>query len=519
MSLDLSLGGRMSLDMYLEETFTQINSMNVLCIEIIQAMEQVISSIDFFLSDNQLKGKTYSSAKTFMQQSFRPLAQGIIYLCEELIRQNDKYPSDFVVQVASTDVIEQEVLEQILKIDRLKLNMEGLLDNIPLIEEIPTMFDDIKQKLQERLDHLYEFNTTSSTNYDMAIQLAENITKGLAQLKGGNGFNSTTGTFSTKGMDLSWAANLTKIHYTRKAKEHYGNYLKKNPEDLQKVITILKYEETHPKYINQTNEFLTPLEEKDKIEIKYLMYTAEEPYRTLAVKYLDKFTIAETNESGVFDANVNTLTFDVSEDRNNERGQYYTFFHEVGHAIDYYYGIEHGFKGFYSDSYTFDGKSLANLMYEDAEANFRSELQSKMHSSKYDHLSSDEKKEMINNITDNLLNQNKYFGALTQQEKELQRTMMVIYFEKLKGPDNNSASDVYGGITNKTIEGSYSHEDDYWLDKNGKRIVEPNQEGFAQYYGRIITPDGEEKDAGIKSIEHFLPKSKQHMDKMFKSME
>lgn len=497
MSLDMSLGGSMSLDMYLEETFTQINSMNFLCIEIIQAMEQVMTSIDFFLSDNQLKGKTYSSAKTFMAQSFRSLAQGMIYLCEELIRQNDKYPSDFAVQVAPVTVIEQEILEEIRNIDDLKLKAEGLLGDIPIIEKIPTIFDDIKQKLQEKLDHLYEFNTTSSTNYDMAIQLAENITKGLAQLEGGKGFNSKTGTFSTKGMDFSWAA------------------------DLQKVITILNYENKHSKYVNQTNEFLSPLAEKDRIEIKYLMYTAEEPYRTLAVKYLDKFKIIATNEGGVFDPNFNTLTFDVSEDRNNERGQYYTFFHEVGHAIDYYYGIENGFEGYYSDSHTMDGKTLTKQMYEDAETHFRTELQTELKLSNYDDLNHEQKTKMINNIANNLLNHNKYYTKLSEEERALQATLRDTFKTKLCGPDHNTASDVYGGITNFTIKGSYGHQNNeyYWINENGERTTEPNYEGFAEYYGRIMTPDGEKKDAGIESIEHFLPESKIHMDKMFKSME
>jgi len=519
MSLDMSLGGRMNLDMYLKETYSQRDSMNELCIEIIQAMEQVITSINFFLSDNQLKGETYSSAKMFMAQSFRPLAQGMIYLCEELIRQNDKYPSDFAEQVAPITVIEQEVLEKIRTIDDLKLDMEGLLENIPLLEEIPNTFDSIKQKLQEILNHLYEFNTTSSTNYDTAIQLAENITKGLAQLKGGKGFNSKTGTFSTKGMDLSWAAKLDEIHYTRKAKEYYGNYLKKYPEDLQKVITILKYEETHTKYINQTNEFLTPLEEKDKIEIKYLMYTCEEPYRTLAIRYLDKFKITDTNIKGIFDSNDHTVKFNISEDRIDPRGKYYTFFHEVGHAIDYYYGIENGFKGFYSDSYTIDGKTLNDLMYKDAEANIKSELQKELHSPDHDHLSSEQKAKMINSITNNLLNQNKYSEKLSEEERELQETLRKTYEDKLDGPDHNTASDVYGGVTNHIIRGEYGHEDDYWINIDGKRIREPNGEGFAEYYGRIMTPDGETRDAGIKSIEQFLPESKQRMDKMFKFME
>ncbi|WP_033796808.1 T7SS effector LXG polymorphic toxin, partial [Bacillus pseudomycoides] len=73
-----------------------------------------------------LQGQTYSSAKAFFTETFRPLAQGIIYLCEELIRQNDAFPSQFESKVASTDVIEQEILEQIQEIDRMKTSMEAV---------------------------------------------------------------------------------------------------------------------------------------------------------------------------------------------------------------------------------------------------------------------------------------------------------------------------------------------------------------------------------------------------------
>ncbi|MGY0692062.1 hypothetical protein ACW2QC_04615 [Virgibacillus sp. FSP13] len=57
-----------------------------------------------------------------------------------------------------------------------------------------------------------------------------------------------------------------------------------------------------------------------------------------------------------------------------------------------------------------------------------------------------------------------------------------------------------------------------WTKGYGQRIREPNREGFAEYYGRIMTPDDEKKDNGIESIEQFLYQSKQHMDEMFKSM-
>ena len=78
----------------------------------------------------------YKGKLTIVQKHFRrnlsPLAQGIIYLCEELIRQNDAFPSQFQSQVAQADVIEQEILEQIREIDRMKASMEAITQTMPI---------------------------------------------------------------------------------------------------------------------------------------------------------------------------------------------------------------------------------------------------------------------------------------------------------------------------------------------------------------------------------------------------
>ncbi|PFZ28224.1 T7SS effector LXG polymorphic toxin, partial [Bacillus wiedmannii] len=179
----------MSLNMYLGEVQSQTQSMNAVCNATIQGMEQVIQSIDAFAIDTVLQGQTYSSAKSFFVQTFRPLAQGIIYLCEELIRQNDAFPSQFQSQVSTTDVIEQEILEQIREIDRMIASTEALNQTIPIsgMDAMVNIFAVMKRKLQEKLEHLYEFNYTSNSNYDTALQLAASIATGLAEVQSGKG--------------------------------------------------------------------------------------------------------------------------------------------------------------------------------------------------------------------------------------------------------------------------------------------------------------------------------------------
>ncbi|WP_256216742.1 T7SS effector LXG polymorphic toxin [Bacillus sp. 491mf] len=167
--------------------------------------------MDAFMFDAVLQGQTYDSAKTFFAQTFRPLAQGIIYLCEELIRQNNAFPNDFQSQVATTDVIEEEIKEQMRQIDRTKTGIEGISSTLPSTKVMVDMFDAMKRKLQEKLDHLHRFNYTSSSNYDTAIQLAASIARGLAEVQSGKGFSSASGTFSTQELNMDWVAPIQKI--------------------------------------------------------------------------------------------------------------------------------------------------------------------------------------------------------------------------------------------------------------------------------------------------------------------
>ncbi|MFP3378174.1 T7SS effector LXG polymorphic toxin [Bacillus sp. SIMBA_069] len=203
----------MSLNMYLGEVQAQTESMNAVCNATIQGMEQIIHSIDAFALDTVLQGQTYSSAKAYFLQTFRPLAQGIIYLCEELIRQNDAFPRDFQSQVASTDVIEQEILEQIREIDRMIASTETINQAMPIsgMDAIVNLFAEMRRKLQEKLEHLYEFNQTSSDNYNTAIQLAASIAIGLAEVQSGKGFSPVSGTFSTQRLNMEWIASIQKI--------------------------------------------------------------------------------------------------------------------------------------------------------------------------------------------------------------------------------------------------------------------------------------------------------------------
>ncbi|MEI4716540.1 T7SS effector LXG polymorphic toxin [Bacillus cereus] len=203
----------MSLNMYLGEVQSQTQSMNAICNATIQSMEQVIQSIDAFAIDTVLQGQTYSSAKAYLVQTFRPLAQGIICLCEELIRQNEAFPNEFQAKVASTDVIEHEIRQQIQEINQSIASIEAIevLTPMPGVDAIVTVLSAMRKKLEEKLEHLYEFNHSSSNNYSTALQLAASITAGLSEVQSGKGFSPVSGTFSTQGLNMDWVSSIQGI--------------------------------------------------------------------------------------------------------------------------------------------------------------------------------------------------------------------------------------------------------------------------------------------------------------------
>lgn len=532
-----------SLNMYVGEVSEQTASMNTVCTEIIEAMEETQSSITSFLFAFNLKGKTYESAKAFMAKTYYPLAQGIIYLCKELMEQNKALPKDFNIQVAPTDVVENEVLDQIGEIDRMLDDMRATNEAVPLLNVSILIYEQMKQLLEVKLERLYTFNKSSKSNYETALLLAEQVSIGLAELNNGSGFNSASGTFSVEKMDLDWAMNVDKIYYEKKAYEQYGEYLEQFPKEIDTVIDIIKFEEANPEYVEQTNEFLSPLDQQFIVELKAIIYSAEEPHRTLGLKYLDRFEIViitpeireekDTDSNGFFSHSDDAIYLEIGELRKDKRGNYYTYFHEVAHAFDYYYAQdnedllkemvidtdkEFDESTFFTDVFIIGEKVLTDHMYEDAGNHFRMELSKGLESSEYDHLNSEEKQDMIDHVVENLLAQNTLHRNLTVDEKQLQSIIEDLYEKDLlHGPDNNTASDVYGGVTNKVIEGNYNHEDGYWLNEDGTRKRDPNREGFAEYYARIMAPDGDEKP-GINSIDEFLPISKYYMDEIFELM-
>ena len=105
---------------------------------------------------------------------------------------------------------------------------------------------------------------------------------------------------------------------------------------------ISKFEKEHPEYAKKLDELLASgkhnkLTEDDIRKIKYLAYTAEEPYRSIYLRLLGKYRIGEGNlkKGAYYQPGEHTINFTYRNCfENDPRGEYTTFFHESGHAVD-----------------------------------------------------------------------------------------------------------------------------------------------------------------------------------------
>lgn len=519
----------MSIDMYVSDSQIQASSFGNYCnnqVQGYQSLEKALNS--FTLNAPFLKGKAYDSGKRYFSSVLIPLIKGAKLLVEESGSAVKKFPEEYISNVDSGDLREEDLEQKIQALETRIKNLRHLQQQIDQ-SDISDKAKDVqlqsnmrmtdillkgKEKFEEQLHKLRDFHATSPQLFSEIAALQQAVDQGLAQTQ--TSWNAVTGTFVIP-KDLSWAKTIIDAPYVKIAKKKYKDHLKKYPEDIDKLVTMVRYEMLHPEYVDTTDKFLSPLEFKDQLEIKYMIYTAESPYDILCLKYMDKFEIEDINKPGVFNSSKNTLIFNIKEDRMNSRGKYYTFFHEMGHAIDYYYAKENGIEGFFSDSFEYKGKTLTEYNYLDVGNNLSESMKEILEDSKYDELSVGEKQTIIKNVKDNLLNQNKLFNDLSSTEKQIQKDLIIEYEAKLDGADHNTVSDITGGVTNLTVQGSYGHSEGYWFDANDNLVRNPNKECFAGYFGREIVGEPEHS-AGLDSINHYLPNSSQSMQQMIEEM-
>lgn len=274
-------------------------------------------------------------------------------------------------------------------------------------------------------------------------------------------------------------------------------------QDKDEFIRI--YEIYNVETKKKLDNLLSKLTEEQIREVKYILYTADEPYRSIYLNELESYTIGNVSgsDTGFFRPFDNTINVDMIAEPTNPRGPYTTFFHESGHALDYNFYND---GNFYSLTYrNSEGKSLMDVIYEDVRNDIRKTI------ARYT---------KDNNTQENLLNYIMGAGSidvntLSEKEKQLLQYIQAYYKKDMHGAQNESCSDVYGGVTNNIISGEYGHwSDSYWYDRKGNPTGSQAKELWAEYYSYCMTGNEE----ALENLREHFPNAAEFLDEMAESM-
>jgi hypothetical protein len=179
--------------------------------------------------------------------------------------------------------------------------------------------------------------------------------------------------------------------------------------------------------------------------------------------------------------------------------------------------------GFYSDTFSIGGSTLAEMNRSDVRDGLTATAQRLIGSNAaFTSLTQAQRETAVRNVVDNLMLQDRDFANLSPDEQALQANLRSEYRTTiLAGAPNEAASDIYGGVTNNVVSGSWGHtpptSTNYWFDQNLNPVRETNKECFAEYFGRVMTNDPEKTD-GLNSMTALLPGSKAFLDQMLTGM-
>jgi hypothetical protein len=198
---------RMSLDFYVGEVQAQTNAATLLAQEYSQFSGQLKDSVNAFFTA-PLSGKAYESAKQYFSTVYPPLANAFVLACEAFIDAHKKLPEEFQAQVDTADVIEDRLKAQIAEGQELVQRITTLIDKQKTedfgVENRYMNACNTVQHLQEKLANLYAFNAYSAGIFSEYEACLANLEAGLAEVEKGSAWNTTSGTFELKNMNLEW---------------------------------------------------------------------------------------------------------------------------------------------------------------------------------------------------------------------------------------------------------------------------------------------------------------------------
>lgn len=280
----------MGLDFFVGEMQAQANEASRMASEANQAVSLLQQSIHQFLSA-PLSSKTYNTAKNYFFVAYSPLSQSVIMVGEELTNAHQRMMSDFQSMVGGGDVQEEVLQTQLQQWEQVK---SGLLQQIDRAKEWKPDLErryinacDTTQRIQERLEKLFAYNTHSASIFSEFYTSLGELDAGLSAIENSTAWNPSSGTFDIGKLNMTWVKPIQ----DRWQKREEQPKVAKNKEMKKAIGKLEGYEivctnlgSTKEWYLKKNGKFLKPKDhpelykqlDKCKDSIGKDRYTVEE---------------------------------------------------------------------------------------------------------------------------------------------------------------------------------------------------------------------------------------------------
>ena len=219
----------------------------------------VISAFDNLITEEELKGEAYDSAKSYAENIMVPLLRGVILFSESLGGKAGELPTLYHSQVGGESLDEEILQQQIEAKNTIISTYESILYSLYNLKDVdPIYISNVRgiisnatskrDELQRKLEKLQSFASSTSGQFSDSESLQTLVFQGFEQVK--SDFGKFDGTFKVEGQ-VSWASNINS-EWTKRSEvvQNYQNVLDKikNKTELDEkdIAAIAEYGKRYP---------------------------------------------------------------------------------------------------------------------------------------------------------------------------------------------------------------------------------------------------------------------------------
>ena len=219
----------------------------------------VISAFNNLITEEELKGAAYDSAKSYAENIMVPLLRGVILFSESLGGKAGELPTLYYSQVGG-ESLDEDILQQQIEAKNTTISTyESILYSLYNLKDVDPIYKSNvrgvisnatskRDELQRKLEKLQSFASSTSGQFSDSESLQTLVFQGFEQVT--SDFGKFDGTFKVEGQ-APWASNINS-EWTKRSEvvQNYQNVLDKikNKTELDEndIKSIAEYRKRYP---------------------------------------------------------------------------------------------------------------------------------------------------------------------------------------------------------------------------------------------------------------------------------